>query len=112
MAWRIEQIVTLAGCRGPDLEAWIREEWVRPVRDDSGWLFAEVDLARIQLIRDLIEELAIESETIPLILSLIDQNHALRRQLNAVLSALGELPEETRREITRRLETGTSPQYD
>ena len=107
MAWRIEQIVTLAGCQTLELETWIREEWVRPVRDDSGWLFAEVDLARIRLIRDLIDELAIERETIPLVLSLIDQNHAVRRRLAEVLAAIGDLPDDIRRDITRKLETGS-----
>ena len=47
MSWRFEQIVTLVGCRTPDLEAWIAEEWIRPVRDESGWIFAEADLASI-----------------------------------------------------------------
>jgi chaperone modulatory protein CbpM len=103
MTWRIEQIVTLVGCRTPDLEAWIAEQWIKPVRDDSGWVFDEADLARAQLIRDLTDELAIEIETVPIVLSLIDQNHALRRQLHDVLSAIGTLPPETRDEIMNRL---------
>jgi len=103
MTWRIEQIVTLVGCRTPDLEAWIAEQWIKPVRDESGWLFAEADLARAQLIRDLMEELAVETETVPVVLSLIDQNHALRRQLHDILAAIGALPPGTRDEIMRRL---------
>lgn len=106
MSWRIEQIVTLVGCRTPDLEAWIAEQWIKPVRDDSGWLFAEADLARAQLIRDLTEELAVETETVPVVLSLIDQNHALRRQLHDVLAAIGALPPATRDEIMRQLGLG------
>ena len=51
MTWRMEQIVTLVGCRPPDLEAWIAEQWIKPLRDESGWLFAEADLARAQRIR-------------------------------------------------------------
>jgi chaperone modulatory protein CbpM len=103
MTWRIEQIVTLVGCRTPDLEAWIAEQWIRPVRDDEGWVFAEADLARAQLIRDLTDELAIERETVPVVLSLIDQNHALRRQLHDILAAIGNLPPATRDEIMRQL---------
>ena len=34
MTWRIEQIVTLVGGRTPDLEAWIAEQWIRPIRDE------------------------------------------------------------------------------
>ncbi len=106
MSWRMEQIVTLVGCRTPDLEAWIAEQWIKPVRDESGWLFAEADLARAQLIRDLTEELAVETETVPVVLSLIDQNHALRRQLHDILAAIGALPSGTRDEIMRRLGLG------
>ena len=103
MTWRIEQIVTLVGCRTPDLEAWIAEQWIRPIRDEEGWVFAEADLARAQLIRDLTDEMAIERETVPVVLSLIDQNHALRRQLHDILAAIGNLPPETRDEIMRQL---------
>lgn len=106
MTWRIEQIVTLIGCRTPELETWIAEQWVRPVRDESGWLFAEADLARAQLIHDLMAELAVEQETVPVVLSLIDQNHALRRQLQDVLDAIVSLPADTRNEIMRRLGLG------
>lgn len=106
MTWRIEQIVTLVGCRTPDLEAWIAEEWIRPVRDDGGWIFAEADLARARLIRDLVEDLAVEAETVPVVLSLIDQNHALRRQLHDILAAIAALPADTRDEIMRRLGLG------
>lgn len=106
MSWRLEQIVTLIGCRTPDLEMWIAEQWVRPVRDEGGWIFGEADLARAQLVRDLVEDLAVESETVPVVLSLIDQNHALRRQLQEVLDAIGGLPDETRQEIMRRLGLG------
>lgn len=103
MTWRIEQIVTLVGCRTPDLEAWIAEQWIRPVRDEAGWVFAEADLARARLIRDLTDEMAIDIETVPVVLSLIDQNHALRRQLHDILAAIGNLPAETRDEIMRQL---------
>ena len=106
MAWRLEQIVTLVGCRTPDLEAWIAEEWIRPVRDDEGWIFAEANLARARLIRDLVDELAVEAETVPVVLSLIDQNHALRRQLHDILSAIGGLPPATREQIMRQLGLG------
>lgn len=106
MTWRIEQIVTLVGCRTPDLEAWIAEQWIRPVRDESGWVFAEADLARAQLIRDLVEDMAVETETVPVVLSLIDQNHALRRHLQDILAAIGTLPPDTRDEIMRRLGLG------
>jgi chaperone modulatory protein CbpM len=106
MTWRIEQIVTLVGCRTPDLETWIAEQWIRPIRDDDGWVFAEADLARAQLIRDLTGELAIDTETVPVVLSLIDQNHALRRQLHDILAAIGNLPPDTRDEIMRQLGLG------
>ena len=106
MTWRIEQIVTLVGCRTPELEMWVAEQWIRPARDQEGLVFGEADLDRARLIRDLVEDMAVETETVPVVLSLIDQNHALRRQLQEVLDAIGTLPPDTRNRILQQLGLG------
>ena len=106
MSWRLEQIVTLIGCRTPDLEMWIAEQWVRPVRDESGWIFGEAGLARAPIVGWLVEVLAGESEMGRVVMSVSDQKQGLRRQLQEVLDAIGGLPDETRQEIMRRLGLG------
>jgi chaperone modulatory protein CbpM len=102
MALRLQEVVSVVHCRQADLEFWIAESWVRPVRDESGYLFGEADVARIQLIRDLIEDMAIEQDTVPMVLSLIDQVHGAHRRLARLVEAIDALPEPMRGEIMRR----------
>jgi len=67
-----------------DLINWIERGLVRPepaAGDD--WVFQEIDIARVQLIVDLRHEMGVEEETLPLVLSLLDQLYELRSQFNA-----------------------------
>ncbi len=76
-----------------DLLHFIEAEWVRPVRRAAEPVFSELDLARIRLILDLRATLEVEERTVPLVLSLLDQLYATRRQLRR---ALGEMDETAR----------------
>ena len=69
------------------LEAWIEAGWLVPRGDEKHRTFAEVDLARVRLIRDL-RELGMNDDAIPVILHLIDQLHGLRHALRGVLSSI------------------------
>ena len=67
------------------LTAWIEEEWIIPRRATAEPEFAEVDLARAELIRDLKHDLDINDAGIGVILNLVDQVHGLRRTLGELL---------------------------
>ena len=105
----------LATCRrvsAPDLTLWIERRWVRPhhtgPEPGRGWSFSAIDLARIELICDLRHDLAIDDEALPVVLSLIDTVHGLRRRLALLGEALAHLPPETRAALAdqlRRLDT-------
>jgi chaperone modulatory protein CbpM len=71
------------------LEIWIEEEWVLPQGQPDALEFSEADLARARLIRNLINDLGVNSEGVGVALHLIDQVHDLRR-------ALAELAERSR----------------
>lgn len=75
-----------------ELTDWIERGWVLPAGEPPDWVFAEIDVARIRLLRDLRHAMGVEEETLPLVLSLLDQIYDLRRGLRAVLDAAGELP--------------------
>ena len=60
------------------LDIWIEEEWLVPERADSDIAFSEADIARAQLISDLIAGMGVNSEGIGVILHLLDQMHGLR----------------------------------
>jgi chaperone modulatory protein CbpM len=50
-----------------------------------------------------VHDLAVEEETMPLVLALLDQVYALRRQLSALTAAIQRQPEEVRRAILEGL---------
>jgi len=66
------------------LTAWIEEEWIIP-RNAAEPEFAEVDVARAELIRDLKYDLDVNDAGIGVILDLVDQVHGLRRTLGELL---------------------------
>ena len=83
----------------PELIAWIDRGWVRPDRTDDSPMFEDVDVARVRLIHDLRVIMRVEDETIPMLLSLLDQVYVLRGQLRSVLRAVDAQPESVRQAI-------------
>jgi chaperone modulatory protein CbpM len=77
-----------------ELAAWVARQWVQPAEANGEPVFAEIDIARIRLIHDLHHAMAVPEETLPLVLSLLDQVHALRGTLNTVAAALRDQPPE------------------
>lgn len=86
-----------------ELADWIGRGWVLPGGEPPDWSFAEIDVARIRLLRDLRHALAVEEETLPLVLSLLDQVYDLRRALSATLAAAGTLPPPAREALLAAL---------
>jgi chaperone modulatory protein CbpM len=83
-----------------ELTHWIEVGWVTPERRERDELaFSDLDIARVCLICDLRRDLAVEEETMPLVLSLLDQVYTLRRQMKALAGALGQQPEDVRNAI-------------
>lgn len=86
-----------------ELRRWIAERWVRPESEPTGYVFHEVDVARVRLIRELRYELAIDEEALPVVLGLLDQVYALRRRLVRLQAAIDEQPPELRAALRARL---------
>jgi len=76
------------GVTEADLRRWLEHDWVRPEQRAGEPAFREIDVARVRLIHDLHAELEVEEPTLPLVLSLLDQLYATRRQLRIVLETL------------------------
>ena len=94
-----ELVATVDTVSVTELRVWVREGWVRPADDEAGPVFDEADVARVRLVCDLRDRLEIEEATIPVILSLVDQVHGLRRELRALADAVAQQPESVRRKI-------------
>jgi chaperone modulatory protein CbpM len=82
-----------------ELRLWVQEGWVRPASGDTGPRFDELDVARVRLLRDLRRDLSVPADTVPVILSLLDQVHGLRRELRSLAEAVDAQPDETRKAI-------------
>jgi chaperone modulatory protein CbpM len=82
------------------LDAWIAAGWLAPTTDGEGPQFAEIDVARVQLIKDLQIDVGVNDEGVGVILGLIDQLHGLRRTLGDLLSAIRDEPDDIRERLT------------
>ncbi|MBV9735610.1 MAG: hypothetical protein JO209_06845 [Acidisphaera sp.] len=100
----------VAGLEAADLERWVAEAWVRPERRGADLLFREIDVARVRLLVELRDELALGEEAMPVVLSLLDQLYAARRQMRLLCEAIGQAPEELRRSLAAHLERGGAGQ--
>lgn len=86
-----------------ELEDWIGRGWVLPQGEKPDWSFAEIDVARIRLLRDLHHTMGVETESLPLVLSLLDQLYDLRYALDALLDATATLPPAERQALLAAL---------
>lgn len=91
------------GLEAAELEQWIEARWVLPERVASGYVFHDVDVARVHLIVELRHELMIEAETMPVILNLLDQVYDLRSRLKTLCAAIETLPAETQAQLRARI---------
>ncbi len=69
------------------VQVWIEEGWLLPQRDQAGFAFSELDVARARLIRDLKDGIGVNDEGIGIVLNLVDQVHGLRNILRDFLHA-------------------------
>jgi chaperone modulatory protein CbpM len=86
------------------LRLCVEQTWVKPARGDSGLLFDRLDVARLRLICELTEDLAVNDDALPLVLSLIDQKHNLERRLRVLAQAISEQDEAVREKLAARIE--------
>lgn len=82
------------------LREWVDAGLVRAARQGNDIGFDEADVARVRLICELHYDLAVEEETLPVVLSLMDQIYDLRRSARAIASAIEEESEEVRLRIS------------
>jgi len=98
-----EEILRLHRIQRVELTGWIEQRWVRPRETAEGYVFDEVDEARIELISELRRDLMVEDDVLDVVLSLLDQLYATRRMLRTVEETLETLPEPVRAQIKAKL---------
>lgn len=98
------EILVRIGIAEETFDAWCEAGWLRQASD-----YAEADLARAALIRDLTERLGVNEEGVDVALRLLDQIHGLRRALREVSAALDSLPEPLRSRALASLARSVGP---
>lgn len=86
---RIDDLVAMiSALKRSDLEVWIREELVTPRHEAGALLFTDMECARVRLICMLHYELEIDADTLPVVLSLVDQLYDTRKRLLSLTAAV------------------------
>jgi chaperone modulatory protein CbpM len=94
--------------RPDDLHRWIGNAWVRPDDTAGQYVFRDIDVERVRLILELRDEMQVNEDALPVVLSLLDQLYDMRRRVRRLREALDQtVTEEVRQDLMRRLgETG------
>ncbi|MBV8121229.1 MAG: hypothetical protein JO081_14990 [Alphaproteobacteria bacterium] len=98
-----EVLGRLHGLDRNELGRWVENHWVLAEQHGDTLLFREVDVARIELIREMRDDFAVDDEAVPLVLGLLDQIYELRRQLRRLCDALAAQPDDIREAIKQAL---------
>jgi len=81
------------------VERWVARGLLRPSGSAESWSFEPVDVARVRLLVELVEDIGLDDDTVEAVIALIDQVHTLRGQLGQLAIAIAQQPPETREAI-------------
>ena len=81
-------VAAIAALQRSDLETWIRDALVMPRQEAGALLFTDMECARVRLICTLHYELEIDADTLPVVLSLLDQLYDTRQKLLSLTAAV------------------------
>lgn len=87
------------------LERWIQDGWISPQHESKKTVFDDLDRARANLICHLIDDLELQEDSMPVVLSLMDQVYSMREDMRRLAAAIDQQPEAVRTEIAINLKT-------
>jgi chaperone modulatory protein CbpM len=92
-----------------DLERWISEELVAPQPEAGTLLFSDMECARVRLICTLTYELDIDSGTLPVVMSLLDQLYDTRQRFLSLTQAVAAQDKTVQAAIIAAMSPGNLP---
>jgi chaperone modulatory protein CbpM len=81
------------------LENYITREWLRPVYQPTGWCFEEIDIARLQLVCHLTQDIEVNDQGMDVVLSLLDQLYGIRAHAQKLNQAIAQQSSEVQTKI-------------
>ncbi|TDK51444.1 chaperone modulator CbpM [Antarcticimicrobium luteum] len=94
-----EVVATVTRLTRSQLVRFVEGEFVRPQRDVNGYVFRRVDIARLELLCDLSQDLDLDETGLDIVISLIDQLHAARQDLATMGHAINDLPADLKAQV-------------
>ena len=99
-----ETLCRSVGVEIAELERWVELSWVVPEGRPGQYWFREIDVARARLILELRHELGVDEQTLPVVLSLLDQLYRTRRQMMVLRDVVEQtLPDDLKRHLLDEL---------
>lgn len=102
-----EVIARVRGLTVARLRSFVAADCVAPAEAEGRLAFAEVDVARVALLAELVSDFDMDPEAAGMVLSLVDQIHGLRHELRRLGEAVAAEPGEVRLRIRDRLAVRT-----
>lgn len=102
MRWSESQVIAeLTPLTRRRLRLWVRQGWIIPARSSGsgGPYFDERDVARLRLVCQLKDEMNLNDDALPVVLSLLDQLYGVRRELRALTQAVERQPDPVRSQV-------------
>lgn len=87
-----EVVTTVTRLTQRQLVSFVENDLVRPQQGETGYIFRRIDIARLELLCDLSHDLDLDETALAIAISLIDQLHAVRRDLATIARAIDALP--------------------
>ncbi len=101
MSFTEQEVVEITQVPAKRLRMWVHRGLLRPQAVQGAPVFADIDVSRAELLRELLDDLELPEESVEVVVSLLDQVHSLRAELKALARALEAQPETVRIEVAR-----------
>ena len=85
------------------VELFVSHRWLIPAQTEPVILFAEIDLARAQLLRDLHLDMGLDEEALPTVLRLMDRMYRMRDDMRRLCAAIATQPDAVQQAIMAKL---------
>jgi len=107
----IEEVLEMLQARidRQTLEAYIARQWLRPASHPSGWYFEDIDIARLELVCHLTQDINVNDEGMDVVLSLLDQLYSTRSRMQKLHNAISQQPPEVQTSIMMVINTVKKP---
>jgi chaperone modulatory protein CbpM len=96
-------VTTVTRLTRRQLIQFVEGDFVRPEREAHGYVFRRVDIARLELLCDLSQDLELDETGLGIVISLVDELHAARRDIATMARAIDALPADLKAQILAKM---------